>query len=98
MPPPYWVRRFLIAPLVVALGIVALAVTPLAWLIFLALISLAPHVRTLRVVWLAFVYVIWDAAALVVLFILWIASGFGWKLRSPQFQRVHYRVAAVALR
>jgi 1-acyl-sn-glycerol-3-phosphate acyltransferase len=98
MPPPYWVRRFLIAPLVVALGVVALAVTPLALLIFLALIALAPHVRTLRVVWLAFVYLIWDGAALVVLFVLWIASGFGWKLRSPAFQRAHYRVAAVALR
>ena len=43
----------------------------------------APHVRTLRVVWLVFVYLIWDAAALIVLFVLWIASGFGWKLRSP---------------
>ena len=75
MPPPYWVRRFLIAPFVVALGIVALVVTPLALLIFLALIALAPHVRTLRVVWLAFVYLIWDAAALVALFVLWIASG-----------------------
>jgi 1-acyl-sn-glycerol-3-phosphate acyltransferase len=97
-PPPRWVRRLVIAPIVVALGVIALVVTPLALLIFLALISLAPHVRTLRVVWLAFVYVIWDAAALVVLFILWIASGFGWKLHSPAFQRVHYRVAAVALR
>lgn len=97
-PPPWWVRRLVIAPIVVALGVVALVVTPLALLIFLALISLAPHVRTLRVVWLAFVYLIWDAAALVVLFVLWIASGFGWKLRSPGFRRAHYRVAAVALR
>src|SRR3954454_21367557 len=97
-PPPRWVRRLIIAPLVVALGVVALVVTPLALVIFLALISLAPHVRTLRVVWLGFVYLIWDAAALVVLFALWIASGFGWKLRSPAFQRAHYRVAAVALR
>ena len=41
-PPPRWVRRLVIAPIVVALGVVALVVTPLALLIFLALISLGP--------------------------------------------------------
>ncbi len=98
-PPPKWVRRLVIAPIVVALGLILLAVTPLALVIFLALIALVPrHVRTLRVIWLAFVYLIWDAAALIVLFVPWIASGFGWKLRSPTFQRVHYGVAAAALR
>lgn len=97
-PPPKIVRRLILAPLVVILGLVALAVTPLALIIFLALISLAPHVRTLRVVWLAFVYLVWDALLLVVLFVLWIASGFGWKLRSPGFVRAHYRLAAFALK
>lgn len=98
-PPPKWVRRFLLAPLVVVLGLFSLAVTPLALIIFLALISLVPrHIRTLRVIWLAFVYLVWDALLLIVLFVLWIASGFGWKLRSPAFQRVHYRTAGVALR
>ena len=63
-PPPKWVRRLVIAPLVVALGLVALAVTPIALILFLAVISLVPHVRTLRVVWLAFVYLVWDARRL----------------------------------
>ena len=98
-PPPKWVRRLIIAPVVVVLGLAALLAIPLALLIFLALISLVPrHVRALRVVWLAFVYLVWDAVLLVVLFVLWIASGFGWKLRSPAFQRAHYRIAAFALR
>ena len=97
-PPPKWVRRLVIAPLVVALGLVALAVTPIALILFLAVISLVPHVRTLRVVWLAFVYLVWDALLVIVLFVLWIASGFGWRLRSAAFQRVHYRLAAFALR
>lgn len=97
-PPPKWVRRLVIAPLVVVLGLVALAVTPLALLIFLAVVSLLPHVRTLRVVWLAFVYLVWDALLLIVLFVLWIASGFGWRLRSPGFQRAHYVLAGFALR
>ena len=98
-PPPKWVRRFVIAPVVVVLGLFALAVTPVALLVFLALISLVPrHVRSLRVVWLIYVYVVWDALVLIVLFVLWIASGFGWKLRSPAFQRAHYRIAGFALR
>ncbi len=97
-PPPKWVRRIVIAPVVVTLGLVALAVTPLALIIFLAVISLLPHVRTLRVVWLAFVYLVWDALLVIALFVLWIASGFGWKLRAPAFQRAHYRLAAFALR
>jgi 1-acyl-sn-glycerol-3-phosphate acyltransferase len=42
------------------------------------------------VIWLGTVYVVWDAAALVALFALWVASGFGWKVRSPAFQRAHY--------
>jgi 1-acyl-sn-glycerol-3-phosphate acyltransferase len=96
-PPPYWVRRLVIAPLVVALGGAALILIPIELLIFLALVALLPHVRTVRVIWLVLVYLIWDAAAIVVLFILWIASGFGWKLRSPAFRRAHYRVAAIAL-
>ena len=97
-PPPKWVRRIVIAPVVVALGLIALAVTPLALIVFLAVISLLPHVRTLRVVWLAFVYLVWDALLVIALFVLWIASGFGWKLRAPAFQRAHYRLAAFALR
>jgi len=97
-PPPKWVRRLIIAPVVVVLGLVALAVTPLALIIFLAVISLVPHVRTLRVVWLAFVYLVWDALLVIVLFVLWIVSGFGWKLRAPAFQRAHYGLAGFALR
>ncbi|WP_344058821.1 1-acyl-sn-glycerol-3-phosphate acyltransferase [Microbacterium pumilum] len=92
-------RRLVIAPIVVVLGIVALVATPLAFLIFLALIALVPrHIRALRVVWLAFVYLVWDAAVLVALFLLWIASGFGWKLRAPAFRRAHYGLAGLALR
>ena len=31
-------------------------------------------------------------SALVVLFALWVASGFGWRIRSPRFQRAHYAI------
>jgi 1-acyl-sn-glycerol-3-phosphate acyltransferase len=39
---------------------------------------------------MAVIYLAWDAVALLALFALWVASGFGWKKRSPAFQRAHY--------
>ena len=90
MPPP-WVRRLVFAPLVVVLAVVLLTSLPVWLVIGVALSPLVPgHLRVPRLIWLAIVYVIWDAAALVALGALWLASGFGWKIRSPTFQRAHY--------
>jgi hypothetical protein len=54
--------------------------------------------RPLRVVWFLFLYLLVDVTAVVVLFFFWLASGFGWKLRSPAFQRAHYRLFGWMLR
>jgi hypothetical protein len=48
------------------------------------------HLRVPRLIWLAIVYLVWDAAALIALAVLWVAAGFGWKIRTPAFQRAHY--------
>jgi 1-acyl-sn-glycerol-3-phosphate acyltransferase len=98
-PPPRWVRRVVLAPLVVALGL-ALFVTSPAWaLLMLALSPLVPgRLRPLRVLWLVTVYLLVEAAALAVMLVLWLASGFGWKANGPVFQRAHYRVCGRALR
>ena len=90
-PPPRWVRRLVLAPAVVLLGVVLLVTLPVWLVVGAATSSFAPgHLRPLRVLWLATVYVIWDAVVLLALFALWLASGFGWKKRSPGFQRAHY--------
>ncbi|MFC8847469.1 MULTISPECIES: 1-acyl-sn-glycerol-3-phosphate acyltransferase [unclassified Micromonospora] len=92
--PPRWVRRLLLAPGVVLLA-VAVATTLPAWaLAALALSPLVPgRLRPLRLLWIGCVYLVWDAAALLALFVLWLASGFGvWK-RTPPFQRAHYVLA-----
>ena len=90
-PPPVWVRRLVIAPTVVVLAVLVLTTLPI-WLIVAAAASpLAPgRLRVPRLAWLIVVYLVWDAAALVCLAALWIASGFGWRIRSPTFQRAHY--------
>ncbi|KRB37053.1 1-acyl-sn-glycerol-3-phosphate acyltransferase [Microbacterium sp. Root180] len=97
--PPTWVRRILLAPLVIVAALVMLVLTPVWLLVAIALTSLVPgRFRLPRVLWLVTVYLLWDAALVIVLFVLWIASGFGWALRSPAFVRAHYRVGAAALR
>lgn len=98
-PPPYLVRRLVIAPLFVIGSVTALLALPL-WLIGAACASrfIPGRWRPLRVAWFLFVYLALEALMLLVLFVLWIASGFGWRLRAPRFVDVHYRLAAWWLR
>jgi 1-acyl-sn-glycerol-3-phosphate acyltransferase len=92
--PPVWVRRLVIGPAVVVLAVLLLTTLPVWLILAVAASPLVPgHLRVPRLIWLAIVYVTWDAAALVALAVLWVASGFGWRLRSAAFQRAHYVLA-----
>ena len=97
--PNRWVRRFLIWPLPVIVVVLYLATVPL--LIIAALVvsyHLPGKLRALRALGLATVYLFVEAAALIVGFVLWVASGFGWKLKSPAFVAAHYAVLKLVLR
>ncbi|WP_229071348.1 1-acyl-sn-glycerol-3-phosphate acyltransferase [Actinoplanes sp. DH11] len=89
--PPIWVRRGVLAPLVVFLAVTLLTTLPL-WLLLALAASpfVAGRLRLPRVVFLLIVYLVWDAVAIVALAALWVLSGFGWKIRGPWFQRAHY--------
>jgi 1-acyl-sn-glycerol-3-phosphate acyltransferase len=92
--PPVWVRRMVLGPAVVVLAIVLLTTLPVWLILGVAASPLVPgHLRVPRLIWLAIVYLAWDAAALVALAVLWVASGFGWRIRSAAFQRAHYVLA-----
>lgn len=84
-------RRCVIAPAVVGLAVLIWFTLPL-WLIGAAAISpIVPgRLRPLRIMWVAIVYVTCEALLLVVMLGLWIASGFGWRVRSPYFEGIHY--------
>jgi 1-acyl-sn-glycerol-3-phosphate acyltransferase len=91
--PPVWVRRLVFGPAVVVLAVVLLTTLPVWLLLALAASPLVPgHLRVPRLVFLAVMYLVWDAAALIVLATLWLASGFGRRIRTPGFQRAHYVV------
>ena len=86
-------RRLVLAPAVVVLTVVLLSTVPL-WLILAALLSpLVPgRMRPLRLLWLAILHLVLESLMLVELFGLWIASGFGWFIRRPFFERIHYDI------
>jgi 1-acyl-sn-glycerol-3-phosphate acyltransferase len=84
-------RRLVIAPLVVVLTVLLWVTLPL-WVIGAAALSpvVPGRLRPLRIMWVAIVYLTCEAVLLVILFGLWIASGFGWKIRTPYFEGIHY--------
>ncbi len=87
-------QRAVVAPLVIALTVLLWVTLPL-WLIGAGLLSpfVPGWLRPVRLLWLAVVHLSFESIALVELFGLWIASGFGWKVRSPFFERIHYDIA-----
>ncbi|WP_327005247.1 1-acyl-sn-glycerol-3-phosphate acyltransferase [Dactylosporangium sp. NBC_01737] len=97
--PPRWLRRVVLAPVFLGIILAVLATMP-AWLLIAGVVAPfgSGRLRALRVTWMLAVYLLLEAVALIVLFGLWVASGFGWKLRGPRFQRIHYVLTGRFLR
>jgi 1-acyl-sn-glycerol-3-phosphate acyltransferase len=84
-------RRLVMAPLVIGLTVLLWLTLPL-WLVGAAALSalLPGRRRPLRILWVATVYLTCEVLLLVVMFGLWLASGCGWRLRTPYFEGIHY--------
>jgi len=97
--PPRWLRRLVIAPLLVAGVVLALVAMPV-WVVVTLLVSrIVPgRWRILRIAWFLFLYLLVEACALIVMFGLWVGSGFGWKIRAPASRQRHYRLLGWMLR
>ncbi|GII99275.1 acyltransferase-like protein [Sediminihabitans luteus] len=96
MIPPRWFRRLVLAPAIV---LAALLLVPTSLMLVLLVVGIVTwawpgRLRTPRVLWMASFYVLWDAAAVLALFGLWIATGCGWAMQRRWAQRAHYRLAA----
>jgi 1-acyl-sn-glycerol-3-phosphate acyltransferase len=87
-----------LAPAVVV-GTTLLWVTLPLWLLGAGLLSpfVPGWLRPVRLLWLGVVHLTLETAALVEMFGLWVASGFGWRLRAPFFERIHYAIARAYL-
>jgi 1-acyl-sn-glycerol-3-phosphate acyltransferase len=96
--PHRWVRRILIWPIPVIATIFYLTAVPLLIIIaFLLSYRLPGKLRAVRALGLATVYLLVEATVMVVGFVLWLASGFGWKTKSPAFQTAYYALLRRAL-
>jgi len=98
-PPPKPVRRLLIAPGLV-LGVLAAAVSLPLVVIVAAFVSryVPGKWRPLRIVWFLFLYLLVEAAALTMMFTLWVISGFGLRILAPAFVDAHYTLMAWMMR
>lgn len=98
-PPHRWLRRLVVDPAVVFGVIVALVSLPI---VVPAAGFASRYVpgkwRIARIVWFLFLYLAIEAISLIALFGLWVASGFGWKLQTPEFQVAHYELFGWMLR
>jgi 1-acyl-sn-glycerol-3-phosphate acyltransferase len=84
-------RRLVVAPAVMALTVAVWVTLPL-WLIGAAALSpvLPGRWRALRLLWVLILYLTCESVLLVVMLGLWLASGFGWRIRTPYFEGIHY--------
>ena len=89
----------MIAPALV-LGVVAAAVTMPIIVIVAAFVSryVPGKWRILRIIWFLFLYLLVEAAALTMMFSLWLLSGFGLKIEAPAFVEAHYVLMAWMMR
>lgn len=97
--PPLIVRRILGPILVIGLWLLIVSTAPL--LVVVAAVAshwLPGRWRALRLLGFALVGLTVEVVFLIVAFVLWVASGFGWKIRSEVFQTAHYAALRVALR
>ena len=91
-------QRVVVAPALIVLTVVLVTTIPV-WLLLAAVLSpLVPgRLRPLRLLWVAMLHLVLESIILVELFGLWIASGFGYFLRRPFFERIHYDLAQTYL-
>ncbi len=86
-----WMRRVVLAPTVVVLVALLWLTLPLWAIAACALSPLVPgRWRVPRLLWVAMLYATCEAILLVVLFGYWLASGFGWRIRTPYWEGLHY--------
>jgi 1-acyl-sn-glycerol-3-phosphate acyltransferase len=91
-------QRGVVAPTMVVLTVVVLVTLPV-WVLVAAGLSplVAGRMRPLRLLWIALLHMVLESVILVLLLVLWIASGCGLLLRRPSFERLHYVLARAYL-
>jgi 1-acyl-sn-glycerol-3-phosphate acyltransferase len=94
--PPRLVRRLVLAPLAIVVAVAVVVLFPLLALVTLifglAGLSRPGGMRGLRLLCFALIWLIAETAALFACLGLWMASGFGGRLRTEPYQARHYAI------
>ena len=89
--PPRFVRRTVIAPLILFVTFLAITTLPLWLLLALVATPFFPgRWRVFRLLAMALVYLIYESVGIILLTRLWVASGFGARMKSAIMQERHY--------
>lgn len=93
--PPRWVRRLVLAPLVLVICLALIAISPFVLLLAaIADLFVPGRSRTLRMVSFGTFYLMMEVVGLVAMFLLWLRFGFGTRLHTDEAIEVHYRFMA----
>jgi 1-acyl-sn-glycerol-3-phosphate acyltransferase len=96
MLPPRLIRRLILAPLVIVIAVAVALLFPLlavlSMIVELLSRSRPGRMRGLRLLFFALAWLSADTTALFMCLGLWIASGFGGRLRTEPFQGRHYAI------
>jgi 1-acyl-sn-glycerol-3-phosphate acyltransferase len=89
--PPRIVRRLVLVPLLLVITVALVLGLPLLLILAAAASPLLPgRWRALRLLWFGLVWLAMESVALFACLALWVASGFGGRLRSEPYQDRHY--------
>lgn len=93
-----YLRRLLTLPALLGLFVLLVTALPL-WVVVAAAVSprLPGTWRPLRWLWVASVYLVLQVIGVVIVGVLWVASGFGYASDSPTFRTAHFRVLRILL-
>ena len=96
MLPPRLVRRLVLAPLAIVVAVAVVVLSPLL-AVATAAFGLAGHARPgrmrgTRLLYFTLVWLLAETAALFMCLGLWLASGFGGRLRTEPYQSRHYAI------
>jgi len=87
------VRRLVLTPLLLVVAVALIFGLPLLVILAAAASPLLPgRWRALRLLWFGLVWVALESVALFACLALWVASGFGGRLRSAPYQDRHYAI------
>ena len=93
MLPPRLVRRLLLTPLLLVVAVALVVGLPLVLLLAAVAAPLLPgRWRALRLLWFGLVWLALETVALFACLGLWVASGFGGRLRTASYQDRHYAI------